>query len=145
MTTGSGELHRITDFAALVDLVGARDGLYLRYSHGPEADANTQSRDYESGLDLPGLSCTVLDPEPWWTRPLEDWLARQVRKYADLGEAEEDRYAWILTGRVTARGPDHEPLLADVEPVARLDDAVVSRARDLYRERFDPGRDSTSG
>ncbi|WP_067964285.1 DUF6098 family protein [Nocardiopsis trehalosi] len=141
-TTPQPALPHLTSFAELVALVGARDRLYLRYSHGPEADADTVSRDYESGLELPGLSSTVLDPEPWWTRPLDDWLARQVRKYAQLGEADEDRFAWVLTGRVVARGPDHEPLLVDARPVARLDDAVVRQAREIYEERFDVGRGS---
>jgi len=36
--------------------------VYLRYSRGPEADAHQASRDYESGLELPGLSVIPLAP-----------------------------------------------------------------------------------
>lgn len=135
----------IDSLAGLTALVADGSGLYLRYSHGPEHDRHIVSMDYESGLELPGLSATVLTPEPWWTRPLQDWLARQVCKYADLEEAEQDREAWVLTGRVTARGPDHEPLLVETRPIALLDDAVVREAHRHYRDRFQVGRDSTNG
>nr|WP_276206361.1 DUF6098 family protein [Thermoactinospora rubra] len=124
-------------------LVARRPGLYLRYSHGPDRDGEGPSKDYESGLELPGLSVTVLDAERWWTRPLRDWLARQVCKYAGLAEADEERRPWVLAGRVVARGPDHEPLLVDVEPVAWLSDALVEQARAHYHAVFDAGRDST--
>ncbi|GAA3753972.1 hypothetical protein HDA32_004395 [Spinactinospora alkalitolerans] len=127
----------------LVELIEGRRGLYLRYSHGPAHDSGSLSLDYESGLELPGLSATVLDPEPWWRRPLADWLARQVCKYAGIAEEGESRRAWILAGRVTARGPDHEPLLVDVDPVAWLDGAVIREAHARYEQRFDVGRDST--
>jgi hypothetical protein len=40
-------------------------------------------------------------------------------------------------------GPDHEPLLVLVEPVARLDPVVVEESHHRYHERFDPGRDSS--
>ncbi|WP_259608144.1 MULTISPECIES: DUF6098 family protein [Microbacterium] len=32
----------------------------------------------------------------------------------------DDRIAWVLTGRIVGRGPDCEPLLDDVRPVAQL-------------------------
>jgi hypothetical protein len=96
----------------------------------------------ESGVDLPGLSVTTLSPEPWWNRPASDWVARRVCKYAELGE-ENGRRPWVLTGRVVGYGPDHEPLLVDVEPVAWLDPVVVEESHRRYHERFDPGRDSS--
>jgi hypothetical protein len=49
--------------------------VYLRYSRGPEADTHQASRDYESGLELPGLSVIPLAPPSWWSRPVPDWLA----------------------------------------------------------------------
>ncbi|CAL9381126.1 hypothetical protein SUDANB121_01069 [Nocardiopsis dassonvillei] len=131
------------DLRALAVLVSDPRPLYLRYSEGPERDASVVSKDYESGLELPGLSVTPLTPEPWWTRPLEDWLARQVRKYASLAEEDTDRYGWALHGRVVARGPDHEPLLDRVEPVARLGTAVMDEALERYRRRFEAGRGPT--
>ncbi|WP_311931739.1 DUF6098 family protein [Microbispora sp. H11081] len=127
----------------LTELVEHRPGLYLRYSKGPEADSGKPSVDYESRLELPGLSATVLDAERWWTLPLRDWLARQICKYTHLAEKDEERHGWVLTGRVVGRGPDHEPLVDQVEPVAWLDDAVVGQAREHYEQVFDAGRDST--
>jgi Family of unknown function (DUF6098) len=120
---------------------GDRD-TYLRYSLGPEADARQTSRDYESGLELPGLSVVPLTPPGWWRRPVADWFARQVCKYAQLGEGDADRCAWILTGRVVGRGPDHEPLVADPKPLAILSDSLVDQARSHYHEHFKVGRDS---
>ncbi|GAA5064156.1 hypothetical protein HNP84_006872 [Thermocatellispora tengchongensis] len=137
------ELPVIESLDRLESVVAAHPGLYLRYSLGPERDAERSSVDYESGLSLPGLSATVMDAECWWTRPLKDWLARQMCKYADLAEKDDERRPWLLTGRVVARGPDHEPLLVDVRPVAWIDKAVVEEAREHYEKHFDAGRDST--
>jgi hypothetical protein len=122
---------------------GSASPLYLRYSKGPDHDRSSgPSRDYEAEVDLPGLSVTNISPEPWWSRPAEDWVARRICKYLELGE-EEDRYPWLLTGTETGRGPDHEPVVEMGEVVGRLADAVVEEARRLYEARFDVGDDST--
>jgi uncharacterized protein DUF6098 len=80
---------------------------------GPDEDRkNGGSVDYESGLRLPGFSANPLDPERWWTRPLRDWLARQLCQYAHIKDSADDgRVAWILKGDVAGRGPDNEPLI----------------------------------
>lgn len=132
-------LHALRELVALVE---SRPGLYVRFSAGPERDAAEASVDYESGLELPGLSASSLDPEPWWTRPLEEWLARRLRSYAHLAEADDDRFAWVLCGDRVGEGPDCEPLVARACAVAVLDDQVLEEARQLYHERFDVGRDS---
>lgn len=124
----------------LVGLVRSRPGLHVRYSAGPESDRDGGSIDTESGLELPGLSVNPLDAEGWWTRPLADWLARQVCQYRHLSEKNPERFAWVLTGRQVGRGPDSEPLLAEVEPVARLSDDLLGEAEERYRSRFDAGR-----
>lgn len=137
-------MRTIDDFDDLVELVrGAHDDLYVRYSLGPEADAAGESRDYEADVALPGLPVTNLRPEPWWPRPDEDWIARRVCKYLELAEKAPERRAWVLTGRVAGYGPDHEPLVVDVEPVAWLGDKAIDQARERYWRRFDVGRDST--
>ncbi|WP_181158471.1 DUF6098 family protein [Leucobacter massiliensis] len=123
--------------ARLAELVRAQPGLHVRYSEGPERDAARGSVDTESGLVLPGLSVNPLDAEPWWTRPLEDWLARQLCQYRHLAERNPDRFAWILRGTVVGRGPDCEPLLGEVHAVAALDPALLSEAETRYRENFD--------
>jgi hypothetical protein len=102
-----------------------------------------QSCDYESGLELPGLSVNPLDPEPWWTRPSVDWIARQLCQYRHLKEhADETRVAWVCRGRLVGRGPDCEPLLDPVTPVALLAESLLDQAEQHYREQFDVGRDS---
>ena len=133
----------IDDFEELVDLVKRSDQLFIRYSEGPEADERGSSRDYEADVDLPGWSVTTLTPEPWWPRPVADWVARRVCKYAELADAQPDRRPWVLAGRVVGNGPDHEPLVVDVQPVGWLSPAVLDKAKQVYNERFDVGRDST--
>jgi uncharacterized protein DUF6098 len=134
----------IKDLGDLAALVRERKGLYGRFSRGPQQDRDETSRDYESGASLPGLSVNALDVEQWWERPVEDWLARKLCNYAHLmEEAPDERRAWVLTGREVARGPDNEPLVADAEPVALLDDNVVRQAKDRYHREFDVEADST--
>jgi hypothetical protein len=117
--------------------------LYLRYSKGPTSDAKEgRSRDYESGLELPGLSVTVVSPEPWWTRPVEEWVARRICKYDELDD--EARYPWLLTGQAVGFGPDHEPLLQKARAVARVGPGALHEARRVYEERFDVDRDARS-
>ncbi len=112
---------------------------YVRYSEGPEHDVE-ESVDTESGLTLPGLSVNPLHAEEWWTRPIEDWLARQVCQYQELQEKNPDRFAWVLRGIEVGRGPDCEPLLRGVVPIARLDDRLLDEAAARYEERFAAGK-----
>jgi len=116
--------------------------LYLRYSKGPAADAEDgPSRDDEANVTLPGLSATTLSPEPWWRRPVKDWVARRLCTCS--GPTEDDgRFAWLLTGRMVGRGPGHEPLLVDVRPHARVSRSVLDEAERWYAEHFDVGDDS---
>jgi Family of unknown function (DUF6098) len=134
----------IHELGQLADVACGDGEKYLRYSAGPDADGQQTSRDYESGLTLPGLSVVPLTPPCWWGRPTVDWLARQISKYAHLGGEESDRCAWVLAGREVARGPDDEPLVADPRPLAILSTSVVEQARQHYHERFEVGRDSRS-
>lgn len=131
----------VETLAELAELVELGEPLFVRYSKGPDADAAEVSVDHESGCRLPGLSVNPLDPEPWWSRSVEHWVARQLHQYVHLAEGE--RYAWVLTGAVVGRGPDCEPLLTSVRPVARLSDQVVDEAARLYRQVFDVGDDGT--
>ncbi|TDD19519.1 hypothetical protein E1218_23940 [Kribbella turkmenica] len=132
----------IQSFDELVEFVNARDGVLLRYSNGPWHDADAgPSRDYEADVDLPGLSATTVTPEPWWPRPPEDWIARRVCKYAELGE-ETERYPWLLTGDIVGCGPDHEPLVVDARPLARISQDALDEARTWYQKRFKVGKDS---
>ncbi|MCP2636096.1 DUF6098 family protein [Microbacterium sp. HD4P20] len=129
----------ITTLEDLVDVVRRHDRAYLRYSEGPSNDREG-SVDTESGLTLPGLSVNPLHPEQWWTRPLEDWIARQVCQYRDLQQKNPDRFAWVLSGVEVGRGPDCEPLLREVTPIARLDDRLLDEADRRYKVRFRAGQ-----
>ncbi|GAA5009782.1 DUF6098 family protein [Actinopolymorpha pittospori] len=125
----------------LADLVSSqRARLYVRFSDGPEHDIHEASIDYESDLPLPGLSVNKLDPPEWWSRPLQDWLARQVCQYLHLAERSQSLRGWVLTGTMVGRGPDDEPLLADVEPFAWLGDLLLAEAQARYDEHFHRGR-----
>lgn len=136
------ELKTIDGWDELVRVVTDEPHLFVRFSEGPGVDRETGvSRDYEAGIDLPGLSVTTIGPEPWWSRPAEDWIARRLCKYADLG-VEEERFPWLLTGTQVGVGPDHEPLIRGWEPVARISEHVVDEATRRYHDRFDVGQDS---
>ncbi|MFF2267114.1 DUF6098 family protein [Cellulosimicrobium cellulans] len=134
-------LPRLRSLADVAELVAVVDPLYVRFSGGPDEDRSTVSRDHESGCLLPGLSVNPMNPEPWWDRPAEHWVARQLCQYAHLMTPE--RFPWLLTGEVAGRGPDCEPLLVGVVPAASVDPRVVEEAGRLYREVFDPGDDGT--
>ena len=135
---GLPRLRSVAEIAELVDVVSP---LYVRFSAGPEQDSRTVSRDHESGCLLPGLSVNPMNPEPWWDRPVEHWVARQLCQYAHLMTGE--RFPWLLTGDVAGRGPDCEPLLVDVIAAASIDPRAVDEAGRLYREVFDAGDDGT--
>jgi hypothetical protein len=143
---GEGELFVSDDLPSVIgslrelaDLVREHGTLYIRYSEGPTHDRDP-SVDTESGLTLPGLSVNPLHAEQWWTRPFEDWLARQVCQYRELSEKNPDRFAWALRGTEVGRGPDCEPLLRRVQPIGRLDEALLDEASARYEERFHAGR-----
>jgi len=123
----------------LADLVAADSSLHVRFSAGPDRDASSGSRDGESGLELPGLSVNPLGAERWWSRPLEDWLARQLCQYSHLARREGDRFAWVLRGTIAGRGPDCEPLLTEIDPVVILQAELLDEAERRYRDRFDVG------
>ena len=143
MTAGDG-MVLVDGVDELADLLGALGApAFIRFSAGPDADADHPSEDGETGIPLPGLSVNTLDPEPWWDRPAREWLARRVCQYAHL--ADDERFAWVLTGRVVGRGPDNEPLVVDVVPVARLGGRLLDEARRIYRTSLRPGRLPTEG
>ncbi len=129
--------------AEIEEILANEPGLYLRYSDGFAADLEVGSVDTESGLRLPGLAARPLDPEPWWTRPAREWIARQVAVSGACGTeacgTEDGRFGWLLRGVVAGRGADGEPLIADVEVVGRLADCLIAEAAHLYGERFASG------
>lgn len=132
-------MRQLDRFADLETLAASEPALYVRYSQGPDMDAAGGSIDTESQLQMPGLSVNPLTPESWWTRPLGDWIARQLCQYKHLQEKNPERFAWVLHGRHAGWGPDCEPLLVDVEQIARLSPALLAAAEQRYRENFNAG------
>jgi hypothetical protein len=119
------ELPTITNLAELVGFLG--DDVYVRWSKGPAADAASTSRDSLTGVDLPGLSASPLVIEPWWgERSRELWVARRLYDYRHLRDLRgPDVRAWVLRGEEVGRGPDNEPLVRCLEPLAWVADSAL--------------------
>ncbi|WP_082373809.1 DUF6098 family protein [Nocardia sp. NRRL S-836] len=134
----TAELPTITDVAELVGLLG--DDVYVRWSKGPDADAASTSRDSLTGVELPGLSASPLRVEPWWgDRPRELWVARRLYDYRHLRDLRgADVRAWVLRGEEVGRGPDNEPLVRCQEPVAWVDDSVLTACEALVAAQRSP-------
>jgi hypothetical protein len=121
--------HALTELA---DLTEREQGLYVRWSRGPETDlGSVSSTDELTGVPMPGLSANPLDIEDWWQdRSRTLWVARRLYDYAHLPHDKGPGVRpWVLTGRETGRGPDNEPLVADVRPLCWIDPEVIEEAR----------------
>jgi hypothetical protein len=130
-----------TSLDELARLVTRRDGLYVRWSRGPEPDLrDVSSRDDLSGVKLPGLSASPLDIEDWWgDRPVHVWVARRLYDYCHLPRVKDARTRpWVLHGSEQARGPDNEPLVTDVEPLGWIADQVIADATRIITEQPGP-------
>ncbi|HMC39569.1 MAG TPA: DUF6098 family protein [Acidimicrobiales bacterium] len=120
----------ISDLDGLADLVRKHPDLYLRWSAGPDADARETSRDELTGVELPGLSANALAVPLWWRdRPVRAWVARRLYDYEHLQRRRAGARPWVLSGRECGRGPDNEPLVTDVSPVAWVAPEVADEAR----------------
>ncbi|MEV5510834.1 DUF6098 family protein [Streptomyces orinoci] len=105
--------------------------LYVRWSRGPGADLSaSSSTDELTGTAMPGLSANCLDVESWWeNRPVRLWAARRLYDYSHLPRLRgEGVRPWLLRGHEAARGPDNEPLVCDVEPLAWISQEVIDEA-----------------
>lgn len=128
----------------LVGLLEAHGGdLYVRWSQGPQTDLdgdNPTSRDALTGIELPGVSANSLRVEPWWgDRPLRLWVARRLYDYRHLRDLRGPGVrAWILRGTECSRGPDNEPLVRDIVPVAWVDDAALRECERLVHDQHSP-------
>jgi hypothetical protein len=124
-------LPTIGSLEELAQLIVRRPGLYLRWSKGPDRDADTTSRDELTGTELPGLSVNALSVEPWWhDRPVPLWVARRLYDYEHLQRRKPEARPWVLAGRECGRGPDNEPLITDVRPIAWVAPTVADEARE---------------
>lgn len=130
--SASDDLPVVRSLADLAVLVERHEGLYVRWSRGPETDLGaTSSTDELTGVSMPGLSANPLAVEEWWqNRSVELWVARRLHDYAHLPHDKGPVVRpWVLKGRETSRGPDNEPLVVDVEPMCWIDSDMIEEAR----------------
>ncbi|ANB04047.1 hypothetical protein SAM40697_6841 [Streptomyces ambofaciens] len=134
----STAMPTLTSLDDLVRLLGRRQGLYVRWSRGPEYDLVTGcSSDELTGVRLPGLSASPLDVEDWWgTRSVRVWVARRLYDYCHLPRVRDPgTRPWVLHGAEQARGPDNEPLVTNVEPLGWIAGEVITKARRIITEQ----------
>jgi hypothetical protein len=134
------ELPVIASLDELADLVENTPVLFLRWSRGPEADASSGvSRDALTGIRLPGLSANPLGVEEWWApRPVRVWVARRVYDYSHLRhEKGPGVRPWVFEGEERGRGPDNEPVVHCVRPVAWIAEPVLGEAERVVAEQND--------
>ncbi|MGW0338095.1 DUF6098 family protein [Streptomyces sp. NPDC003011] len=134
----SDDLPVVHTLAELTDLVERHQGLYVRWSRGPGTDlADVSSTDELTGVPMPGLSANPLDVEEWWEgRPVAVWVARRLYDYSHLPhEKGPGVRPWVLKGRETGRGPDNEPLLADIRPLCWIDTRTIDEAREAVERQ----------
>jgi hypothetical protein len=130
--SASDDLPVVRTLAELTGLVERHQGLYVRWSRGPQDDLPApSSTDDLTGVPMPGLSANPLDVEEWWEgRPVAVWVARRLHDYAHLPhEKGPGVRPWVLAGRETGRGPDNEPLVADARPMCWIEPGVIDEAR----------------
>lgn len=130
-------METVASLEELSQLVGDHRDLYLRWSPGPESDRSGRSRDELTGVELPELSVSALVVEPWWEdRPRRVWAARRLQDYRHVAERRPGARPWVLEGRECGRGPDNEPLVECLRPVAWVSPEVVIEATELM-DSFD--------
>ncbi|MBD0422840.1 DUF6098 family protein [Streptomyces sp. NPDC052309] len=140
----SDDLPVVRTLAELTGLVEQHRGLYVRWSRGPATDladvSRTSSTDDLTGVRMSGLSANPLDVEEWWAdRPVRVWAARRLHDYAHLPHDKGPGVRpWVLTGRETGRGPDNEPLVADVRPMCWIDAGVIDEALAEVERQVNP-------
>jgi hypothetical protein len=127
-SAGEPELRTLHVLEELVELVIAEPELFVRWSRGPDVDLATTSKDDLTGAELPGLCANPLRIEPWWKpRPDRVWVARRLYDYRHLAREAGVR-PWVLEGEEVGRGPDDEPIVRCVRPVALLSTRLIEEA-----------------
>jgi hypothetical protein len=121
----------------LTELSASCPGLYVRWSRGPEADAEGSSSDDLTSVKMPGLSANPLAVEPWWgDRSPRLWIARRLHDYSHLKhEKGPGVRPWVLQGEEVGRGPDNEPLVRCDRPVAWVADEILAEAERVVADK----------
>lgn len=61
-----GAMPTVATLDELTGLTRQRPDMFIRWSHGPDADVAGRSSDELTGSPLPGLSANPLAVERWW-------------------------------------------------------------------------------
>jgi hypothetical protein len=127
----------VTTLDELTELSLNCPGLYVRWSRGPETDAEGRSSDDLTSVPMPGLSANPLAVEPWWgDRSPRLWIARRLHDYSHLKhEKGPGVRPWVLQGREVGRGPDNEPLVRCDRPVAWVAEEIMTEAERVVTEQ----------
>jgi hypothetical protein len=125
-------LPTYTSLQQLVELIERGEPVFIRWSRGPGVDLarSPVSKDKLTGTELAGLSANPLILEDWWeAQSIALWVARRLYDYSHLREdLGHDVRPWLLRGEEAGRGPDNEPLVRDVRPIAWIGDTVIAEA-----------------
>lgn len=127
------------EFADLEALIAVDPRLYVRYFKGPEHDASGRSLDTESGLELPGLSVNPLNPERWWTRPLGDWVARQLCQYKHLQEGKLRAFRMGVARQSSRLRPRLRTTVGRHRTHRETLGESIGRGGRRYHQKFDAG------
>jgi hypothetical protein len=127
----------VTTLDELTELSLSCPGLYVRWSRGPEADAEGSSCDDLTSVPMPGLSASPLAVEPWWgNRSPRLWTARRLHDYSHLKHDKGPGVRpWVLQGREVGRGPDNEPLVRCDRPVAWVAEEILAEAERVVADQ----------
>lgn len=133
----------LDELADLVERERPADTLYVRWSHGPDADGVADrapaqsSHDSLTGVELPGLSANPLRVEDWWgDRSVRLWVARRLYDYRHMRELRGANVRpWVLVGDQRGRGPDNEPLVLCRRPIGWVSEDALKQCERMIREQ----------
>ncbi|WP_152190664.1 DUF6098 family protein [Georgenia satyanarayanai] len=127
---GGHELPVLVTLSDVVRACSAHDDVYLRFSYSPDDSDTSNRRERESGNLLPGVPAWPMCPEPWWGAGSRTWIARQLTRHSHLVHSGIE--PWLIAGQVRGRGPDCEPLIAHLRPLALVSHKVLVEADESY-------------
>ncbi|MGC9666194.1 DUF6098 family protein [Planosporangium sp. 12N6] len=135
-------IEDLDGLAFLVESAAPGDDLYIRWSTGPDVDLDARgdgdrsSRDALTGVALPGLSANPLRVEPWWgDRSVRVWVARRLYDYRHLRDLRGPGVRpWVMVAEQCGRGPDNEPLVTRVRPMAWISDRALAECEALIED-----------
>lgn len=123
----------IGSFSNLRDVLGEGDGVYVRWSRGPEFDLRpgANSRDYQTGEVHDGLSALALD-----INDSNYQIGRMLRDYSYLKGADDKIRAHIYKGRQTGIDSDNAPSIRPEAYLGTIGDEFSAALEGSDLERY---------